>query len=90
MKQAQQLGLRVYQVGLIWPLEPQGIREFAKGLEELIVIEEKRQFLKHKLKMSFTHFLMTNVLVSLVKQLTAKNGVPLLKKHHSLVTMVPA
>lgn len=85
---AQQLGLRVYQVGLIWPLEPQGIREFAKGLEELIVIEEKRQFLKHKLKMSFTHFLMTNVLVSLVKQLTAKvNGVPLLKKHHSLVTM---
>ena len=47
---AQQLGLRVYQVGLIWPLEPQGIREFAKGLEELIVIEEKRPILETQIK----------------------------------------
>jgi TPP-dependent indolepyruvate ferredoxin oxidoreductase alpha subunit len=31
---AQQLGLRVYQVGMIWPLEPQGVREFAEGLQE--------------------------------------------------------
>ena len=58
---AQQLGLRVYQVGLIWPLEPQGVREFAEGLQELIVIEENVQLLKHKLKMSCTHCLMANV-----------------------------
>ncbi|MGC9659755.1 MFS transporter [Acinetobacter pittii] len=47
---AQQLGLRVYQVGLIWPLEPQGIREFAEGLEELIVIEEKRPIIETQIK----------------------------------------
>ncbi|MEB6666438.1 indolepyruvate ferredoxin oxidoreductase family protein [Acinetobacter vivianii] len=47
---AQQLGLRVYQVGLIWPLEPQGIREFAEGLKELIVVEEKRPILESQIK----------------------------------------
>lgn len=47
---AQQLGLSVYQVALIWPLEPQGLREFAEGLEELIVIEEKRPILEAQIK----------------------------------------
>ncbi|MCH7391249.1 indolepyruvate ferredoxin oxidoreductase family protein [Acinetobacter dispersus] len=47
---AQQLGLRVYQVGLIWPLEPQGLREFAEGLQELIVVEEKRPILEAQIK----------------------------------------
>ena len=47
---AEQLGLQVYQVGLIWPLEPQGIREFAEGLQELIVIEEKRPILESQIK----------------------------------------
>lgn len=47
---AHQLGLRVYQVALIWPLEPQGLREFAEGLEELIVIEEKRPILESQIK----------------------------------------
>lgn len=47
---AQQLGLRVYQVALIWPLEPQGLREFAEGLEELIVVEEKRPILEAQIK----------------------------------------
>lgn len=47
---AHQLGLRVYQVSLIWPLEPHGLREFAEGLEELIVIEEKRPILEAQIK----------------------------------------
>ncbi|MFW2057922.1 indolepyruvate ferredoxin oxidoreductase family protein [Acinetobacter haemolyticus] len=47
---AEQLGLRVYQVELIWPLEPQGIREFAQGLQELIVVEEKRPILEAQIK----------------------------------------
>ncbi len=47
---AQQLGLRVYQVALIWPLEPQGLHEFAEGLEELIVVEEKRPILEAQIK----------------------------------------
>ncbi|MDQ8952190.1 indolepyruvate ferredoxin oxidoreductase family protein [Acinetobacter rudis] len=47
---AQLLGLKVYQVTLIWPLEPHGIREFAEGLEELIVVEEKRPIIETQIK----------------------------------------
>ena len=47
---AQQMGLRVYKVGMSWPLEPVGALEFAKGLEEILVIEEKRSFIESQLK----------------------------------------
>jgi indolepyruvate ferredoxin oxidoreductase len=47
---AAQIGLRVYKVGMPWPLEPDGIRTFAEGLEEVLVIEEKREFIEHQLR----------------------------------------
>ncbi len=47
---AAQIGLRVYKVGMPWPLEPDGIRAFAEGLEEVLVIEEKREFIEHQLR----------------------------------------
>jgi indolepyruvate ferredoxin oxidoreductase len=47
---AEQIGIRVYKVGMTWPLEPQGIREFARGLEDIIVVEEKRSFLESQIK----------------------------------------
>ncbi|GGI84559.1 indolepyruvate ferredoxin oxidoreductase [Polymorphobacter multimanifer] len=47
---AAAIGLRVYKVGMPWPLEPDGIRAFAEGLEEVLVIEEKREFIEHQLK----------------------------------------
>jgi len=47
---ASQIGLRVYKVGMPWPLEPDGIRAFAEGLEEVLVIEEKREFIEHQLR----------------------------------------
>jgi indolepyruvate ferredoxin oxidoreductase len=47
---AAQVGLRVYKVGMPWPLEPDGIRAFAEGLEEVLVIEEKREFIEHQLR----------------------------------------
>ncbi len=34
------IGIRVYKVGMTWPLEPQGIARFAQGLEDIIVVEE--------------------------------------------------
>ncbi len=43
---ARALGLSVYKVGLIWPLEPNGLRDFAAGCEELFFIEEKRAFVE--------------------------------------------
>ncbi|KAB7648610.1 indolepyruvate ferredoxin oxidoreductase family protein [Polymorphobacter fuscus] len=47
---ASDIGLRVYKVGMPWPLEPDGMRSFAEGLEEVLVIEEKREFIEHQLK----------------------------------------
>ncbi len=47
---AADIGLRVYKVGMPWPLEPDGMRGFAEGLEEVLVIEEKREFIEHQLK----------------------------------------
>ncbi len=43
---AEQLGLRVYKAGLIWPMEPRRLREFARGHERLLVVEEKAAFME--------------------------------------------
>jgi indolepyruvate ferredoxin oxidoreductase len=39
-------GIRLLKVGMLYPLEPGIIRTFATGLEEIVVIEEKRAFLE--------------------------------------------
>ena len=46
----RQLGIRLHKVGVVWPLEAQLTREFATGLQEILVIEEKRQVLEYQLK----------------------------------------
>ena len=40
----RQAGIRIYKLGMIAPVEPEGIKEFAHGLEEILVVEEKRGF----------------------------------------------
>ncbi|MBK7135116.1 MAG: indolepyruvate ferredoxin oxidoreductase family protein [Rhodocyclales bacterium] len=47
---AAELGLRLYKVGMPWPLEADGVRHFAEGLEEILVVEEKRQIIEYQLK----------------------------------------
>ncbi|MCC3305574.1 indolepyruvate ferredoxin oxidoreductase family protein [Sneathiella sp. HT1-7] len=47
---AAEIGLTVYKVGMPWPLEPDGIRQFAEGLEEVLVIEEKRAVIENQMK----------------------------------------
>ena len=47
---AKELGIRLYKVGMVWPLEPQGIAEFAAGVDELLVVEEKRSVLEDQMK----------------------------------------
>ncbi len=49
-QECRDLGIRVYKVGMTWPLEPEGIRNFAKGLEDIIVVEEKRSFIEAQMK----------------------------------------
>src|ERR1700730_14800987 len=39
-------GIRVLKIGMLFPLEPRIVHEFARGLEEILVVEEKRPFLE--------------------------------------------
>ena len=43
---APALGLSVYKVGLVWPLEPEGLADFARGKSELLVVEDKTAFVE--------------------------------------------
>src|SRR5215208_1345020 len=43
-------GIRLLKLGMVWPLEQQIVREFAGGLDEILVIEEKGPFLETQLK----------------------------------------
>ena len=47
---AAEIGIRLYKVGMTWPLEAEGVRRFAEGLEEILVVEEKRQSIEYQLK----------------------------------------
>ena len=47
--EAQALGLRIYKVALTWPLEQAGARAFAEGLQDVLVVEEKRGFIEEQL-----------------------------------------
>ncbi len=49
-KVAEEIGLRLYKVRMPWPLEPEGIRNFSEGLEEVLVIEERREIIEHQIK----------------------------------------
>ncbi|MEM5338562.1 indolepyruvate ferredoxin oxidoreductase family protein [Paraburkholderia azotifigens] len=44
------IGIRLYKVGCVWPLEAQGAQAFARGLQEILVVEEKRQILEYAIK----------------------------------------
>jgi indolepyruvate ferredoxin oxidoreductase len=47
---ARDIGIRLYKIGMTWPLEAEGVRQFAQGLDEILVVEEKRQILEYQLK----------------------------------------
>ena len=40
------LGLRLFKVGCVWPLPRQELADFAKGLDLIIVVEEKRSLIE--------------------------------------------
>jgi len=47
---AREIGISVYKVAMTWPLEREGMRAFAEGLEEILVVEEKRALIENQLK----------------------------------------
>jgi len=44
-----QVGLRVLKIGMSWPLEPVSVHDFAEGLDEILVVEEKRSIIEDQL-----------------------------------------
>lgn len=44
------IGLRFYKVRMPWPLEPEGIRAFSQGLDEVLIVEERREIIENQIK----------------------------------------
>ncbi|MDX1482561.1 MAG: indolepyruvate ferredoxin oxidoreductase family protein [Woeseiaceae bacterium] len=51
--EARRIGLDIYKVGMVWPLEHDGALEFVKGKHEVLVIEEKRGIIESQFKEYF-------------------------------------
>lgn len=47
---AAKIGIRLFKVTMPWPLEKESVRNFAQGLEEILVVEEKRGVIENQLK----------------------------------------
>ncbi|PZO74579.1 MAG: indolepyruvate ferredoxin oxidoreductase family protein [Mesorhizobium amorphae] len=47
---AEALGLRLFKVGCPWPLDIEHIRDFARGLEAIVVVEEKRSLIETQVR----------------------------------------
>ena len=50
---ARGMGIGVYKVGMVWPLEPEGLAAFAAGCRELLFVEEKRPVMEDQAKALF-------------------------------------
>ena len=46
----QRVGIRLHKVNVVWPLEATITRDFAQGLQEILVVEEKRQVIEYQIK----------------------------------------
>ena len=43
------LGIGVFKLAMIWPVEPTALRDWAGGFDEILVVEEKRGFVEEQL-----------------------------------------
>jgi len=53
---AASIGIRVLKLGVTWPLEPKGLHAFALGLEEILVVEEKRPVIEDQIRTLLYHW----------------------------------
>ena len=44
------IGIRILKVRMPWPLEPEAVRHFSEGLDEVLVIEERREIIENQIK----------------------------------------
>jgi indolepyruvate ferredoxin oxidoreductase len=54
-RRANQLGLQVLKLGLTWPIDPVGAREFCLDREEILVVEEKQPIIQDQLRTLLYH-----------------------------------
>ncbi|WP_192355595.1 indolepyruvate ferredoxin oxidoreductase family protein [Mesorhizobium mediterraneum] len=47
---ANRIGIRLFKVGCPWPLDLQHITDFARGLDAIVVVEEKRSLIEVQLR----------------------------------------
>jgi indolepyruvate ferredoxin oxidoreductase len=47
---ARQIGISIFKVGMTYPLDMEAVQEFARGLDYLFVVEEKRSLMEVQLK----------------------------------------
>ncbi len=52
----RRLGIRLHKVNVVWPLEASIAHDFAQGLQEILVVEEKRQMIEYQLKEQLYHW----------------------------------
>lgn len=79
-RELEQYGIRILKLGMLYPLEEGIVRQFARGLEEIIVVEEKRAFLE---------LFIQSALYGLAERPRVvgkhdENGAPLIPAHGSL------
>jgi indolepyruvate ferredoxin oxidoreductase len=53
---AASIGIRTYKLGMTWLLEPQGLHAFALGLDEILVVEEKRPIVEDQIRALLYHW----------------------------------
>jgi indolepyruvate ferredoxin oxidoreductase len=48
--EAERLGIRLFKIACPWPLDYEHVAEFARGLETIVVVEEKRSLIETQLR----------------------------------------
>ena len=49
-ERAKAIGISLRKIGMVWPLDREGLKAFAGTMQEIMVIEEKRAFMEDQLK----------------------------------------
>ena len=55
-KVAKDLGIHLLKIGMSWPLDTKKIESFSAGLDEVLIIEEKRAFLENHVRNHLYNF----------------------------------
>ncbi|UUX97555.1 indolepyruvate ferredoxin oxidoreductase family protein [Aquabacterium sp. J223] len=85
--ECRRLGIRLHKVAVVWPLEPDSAAAFARGLQQVLVVEEKRPLIEQQLKDLLFHW-PTAVRPQVAGKADehGEPGAPLLRQHADLST----